>query len=248
MTNDVPTYGMRRADVLCLSGPGYRAALFHLGALTRLNELGLLARVETVGAVAGGSILAALLAARIPWPLQGPCHDWSEAVAEPMRSISRRSVPGRAQPSGPVPGVTVEAALEERYARELAGSLEPAQAEQPRFVFGAAGLTLGQMAGHAGESRGQRWEINAAADPGYDPALVAEVIARLHTDLGAFGEAEQAVLENHGYLLADAAVRGERPPGKEIEPPHPDWMSEARVREALATSPGRGHWRRLFWR
>ena len=25
---------------LCLSGGGYRAALFHLGALTRLNELG----------------------------------------------------------------------------------------------------------------------------------------------------------------------------------------------------------------
>jgi len=27
---------------LCLSGGGYRAALFHLGGLRRLNELGLL--------------------------------------------------------------------------------------------------------------------------------------------------------------------------------------------------------------
>jgi len=28
---------------LCLSGGGYRAALFHLGALRRLNEFGILA-------------------------------------------------------------------------------------------------------------------------------------------------------------------------------------------------------------
>jgi NTE family protein len=71
VSNDVPTYGHRQGDVLCLSGGGFRAALFHLGALTRLNELGLLAETETIVAVAGGSILAALLAARVPWPLQG---------------------------------------------------------------------------------------------------------------------------------------------------------------------------------
>ena len=30
----------RRGVAVCLSGGGYRAALFHLGGLTRLNELG----------------------------------------------------------------------------------------------------------------------------------------------------------------------------------------------------------------
>src|ERR1700742_446741 len=61
----------RGEKALWLAGGGFRAALFHLGALTRLNELGLLARTGTVGAVAGGSIVAALLATRIPWPLDG---------------------------------------------------------------------------------------------------------------------------------------------------------------------------------
>lgn len=51
-----PTEADRGERALWLSGPGYRAALFHLGALTRLNELGLLTQVNTVGAVSGGSI------------------------------------------------------------------------------------------------------------------------------------------------------------------------------------------------
>ena len=54
---------------LCLSGGGYRAALFHLGALRRLDELGVLAQVRTISAVSGGAIIANLLAdPRLVWP------------------------------------------------------------------------------------------------------------------------------------------------------------------------------------
>ncbi|HWT90386.1 MAG TPA: patatin-like phospholipase family protein, partial [Solirubrobacterales bacterium] len=66
----------RGERALSLAGDGYRAALFHLGALTRLNELGLLAQVRTVGAVSGGSIVAALLATKVPWPLHGAYRGW----------------------------------------------------------------------------------------------------------------------------------------------------------------------------
>ncbi|MGO9233022.1 MAG: patatin-like phospholipase family protein [Methylocella sp.] len=45
---------------LCLSGGGFRATLFHLGALKRLDELGLLARVRMLSAVSGGAVTAAL--------------------------------------------------------------------------------------------------------------------------------------------------------------------------------------------
>ena len=44
----------REGTALCLSGGGYRAALFHLGALRRLNELGVLAQVDTFTSVSGG--------------------------------------------------------------------------------------------------------------------------------------------------------------------------------------------------
>nr|WP_321358940.1 patatin-like phospholipase family protein [uncultured Hyphomonas sp.] len=46
---------------LCLSGGGYKAAVFHLGALIRLNELGLLLDVARISSVSGGSITAAWL-------------------------------------------------------------------------------------------------------------------------------------------------------------------------------------------
>ena len=85
----------RGEKALWLAGGGFRAALFHLGALTRLNELGLLARTGTVGAVAGGSIVAALLATRVPWPLHGAYRDWPEQVAEPLREITRRNIRAR---------------------------------------------------------------------------------------------------------------------------------------------------------
>jgi NTE family protein len=45
---------------LALSGGGFRAALFHVGLLARLAELGLLRRVEVVSSVSGGSIIGAL--------------------------------------------------------------------------------------------------------------------------------------------------------------------------------------------
>lgn len=253
--NELPTFGRilglepggaeQSETVLLLSGSGYRAVLFHLGALTRLNELGLLSRIDTVGAVAGGSILAALLAARVPWPLHGAYRDWPERVAEPMREIARRNARARAFLRSPIPSRAAETVLEERYARELAKSLGGEPPARPRFVLGASGLTLGEMA-RSGERDGIGWEIDAAAHPpGYDPALVAEVIVAVRTDLDAFGDAEQAVLENHGYLLADAAVRERGSTGigwiepLPPEPPHPRWMSEGRVREALAASSRR---------
>ena len=44
---------------LCLSGGGYRAAAFHLGALAYLNHRGLLDRVRALSTVSGGSVVGA---------------------------------------------------------------------------------------------------------------------------------------------------------------------------------------------
>ncbi len=62
----------RKGIALCLSGGGFRAELFHLGALRRLNELGVLSRLDTISCVSGGSIFAAFMAQRIlPMPPDG---------------------------------------------------------------------------------------------------------------------------------------------------------------------------------
>lgn len=46
---------------LSLSGGGYRAMMFHVGALCRLNEVGLLGKLTRISSVSGGSITAAYL-------------------------------------------------------------------------------------------------------------------------------------------------------------------------------------------
>ena len=55
----VPLEKSKRQGIgLCLSGGGYRATLFHMGALRRLNECGVLTREDfrSVCSVSGGSI------------------------------------------------------------------------------------------------------------------------------------------------------------------------------------------------
>jgi len=52
-TNGFPRIG------LALSGGGFRASLFHLGVIRRLEELGIMRNVAVVSSVSGGSIIAA---------------------------------------------------------------------------------------------------------------------------------------------------------------------------------------------
>lgn len=53
---------MDKKIALALSGGGYRASLFHVGALIRLAELGLLNKISKVTAVSGGAITAGIWA------------------------------------------------------------------------------------------------------------------------------------------------------------------------------------------
>lgn len=79
-----------RGACLCLSGGGFRATLFHLGVIQRLNELGVLARLSTITSVSGGSILNGLLASRWSRLKLGPNNVFSnldEIVAQPMRQF-----------------------------------------------------------------------------------------------------------------------------------------------------------------
>src|SRR6266481_8105820 len=58
--DDVPA-GSEDRVALSLSGGGYRAMVFHVGALYRLNEIGLLGKLARISSVSGGSITAGLL-------------------------------------------------------------------------------------------------------------------------------------------------------------------------------------------
>jgi NTE family protein len=75
---------------LALSGGGYRASLFHLGALWRLNELGWLKMLHLVTSVSGGSIVAAYLGLRwteLKFDDDGVATNFDEIFVKPMRDM-----------------------------------------------------------------------------------------------------------------------------------------------------------------
>src|SRR5260370_41026135 len=55
---DNPARPPRPGMGLCLSGGGYRAMLFHLGAIIRLNHAAILSRLRRISSVSGGSFTA----------------------------------------------------------------------------------------------------------------------------------------------------------------------------------------------
>lgn len=100
----------------------------------------------------------------------------------------------------------------------------------------------------AGLLEGTYWGIGSdtgrygvGSPKGYSEGIVKTIIAKVRTDLDAFSRAEIEVLENHGYILAEAAIRRHLPSLAEPSSPpfaipHPRWMNEDWVGEALAES------------
>lgn len=370
----------RRSGIgLCLSGGGFRASLFHLGALRRLNELGLLGRLRTISAVSGGSIIAAHLASRAQWPLTGRIDDFENSIAKPFRGFASRDIRTKPILKAILPFFTAVETLVATYERHLTQMKLSELPAQPNFVFCATDMSYGcnwiftrdrigdyqagylapvpdewtlaravaasscfppifnpldpkidpaklkggrapddaaratcirnlrltdggnydnmglepvwkdhevvlvsdgggtfDFAGdrswwqrlfrytaivdrqaHAvrkrwlissfieGVMEGAYWGIGSARESygvggGYSRDFANGVIAEVRTDLDAFSEGEQGVLENHGYLLADAALRrhlrDQIDPDIPLQLPHPAYLDESVARKALASS------------
>lgn len=143
----------RHGTALCLSGGGFRAVLFHLGALTRLNELGLLGSIDTISSVSGGSILAAHLVAGVPtWPQSGDVvSDWNERVVVPVLRFVGQDIR-----TGPLARRWLRpwnlgntslpaAALEQCYFTEITQRRLVELPERPRYIFCASDLIFGSL-------------------------------------------------------------------------------------------------------
>lgn len=101
---------------------------------------------------------------------------------------------------------------------------------------------------------GAYWGVGSCAQNydktfwGYSDELANDVVSEVRTDMDGFSAAEIEVLENHGYSLAEAAIRKYArefisPDALPFALPHPAWQDERRVREALRES----HRRVLRW-
>src|SRR5437868_197267 len=80
---------------LCLSGGGYRAMLFHLGSLWRLNECGYLPKLARISSVSGGSISAGVLGlkwAKLGFDAQDVGRNFDAEVVQPIRTLAGKTI------------------------------------------------------------------------------------------------------------------------------------------------------------
>ena len=148
----------RRGTGLCLSGGGYRAALFHLGAVRRLDELGILGGVRTISGVSGGSIIANLLSdPHLVWPTEragagsARVQGFEEHVVAPLRELASHNLRTPALLSKLLPTRwfakdAAARALAEGFIRHLPWWSTPLRdngADGPAIVIGATEIGYG---------------------------------------------------------------------------------------------------------
>ena len=134
---------------LCLSGGGYRAMLFHVGALWRLYESGLLKKTRRISSVSGGSITAGLLGlkwSRIPADPAAGRSDFVREVADPIRDLADQTL----DVSGVVGGIFLPGSIAERVAKAYAEHLYRNATlqdlpDEPRFVINATNVQSGAL-------------------------------------------------------------------------------------------------------
>jgi NTE family protein len=148
---DAPDERPRENVGLCLSGGGYRAMLFHLGALWRLNQAKLLEGLDRVSSVSGGSITAATLG------LQWRSLEWGDGVAEnledlvvnPVRALADETIDVSSVIEGLAPFTSVGRRVAHAYREHLFGreTLQalPDDDRGPRFVICATNLESGTL-------------------------------------------------------------------------------------------------------
>lgn len=135
--------------LLALSGGGYRAMLFHTGALWRLNELGELAKLTHVSSVSGGSIVAGLLAARwsqLKFDSKCMAQNFQDQIVEPLMRLAGLTIDAPSIVSGFLPFTSASSILMLTYKRNLFGeTLLGHMPSVPRFFFNATNFQTGAL-------------------------------------------------------------------------------------------------------
>jgi NTE family protein len=141
--------GPQPGMALCLSGGGYRAMVFHLGALWRLNELGYLPRLARVSSVSGGSITAGVLGMkwnRLAFSAAGVAARLVEEVITPLRGMASTTIDVVDVLKGMfLPGTAAEH-VAQSYRSHLFGTATLQDLpDTPRFVINATNVQSGAL-------------------------------------------------------------------------------------------------------
>jgi NTE family protein len=134
---------------LCLSGGGYRAMVFHIGAIWRLYEAGLLKMVNRISSVSGGSITAGMLGLKwgdLTFQPSNLKNDFVPKIVEPLRALADETIDEEAFILGHLPFGSVSGRIAAAYDAYLfRGATLQDLPDQPRFVINATNIQSGAL-------------------------------------------------------------------------------------------------------
>jgi NTE family protein len=165
----------RPGIALCLSGGGYRAMVFHLGALWRLNELGFFPKLKLISSVSGGSITAGVLGMR--WgrlnfnPASGIAAAYQDEVVAPICAMAQTTIDvGDVLKGIFLPG-TVAGHVAQSYRRHLFGTATLQDLpDAPQFVINATNVQSGVL-WRFSKPYMEDWKVGVIPDPKVELAL-----------------------------------------------------------------------------
>jgi NTE family protein len=215
---------------LCLSGGGYRAMLFHAGALWRLNEFGLLFRLRRISSVSGGSITAAVLGAkwtRLAWQdfneqsrtTRTVAQSFAQQVVEPIRRLAAQRIDVGAILHGLLLPGSAGNGLARAYRKHLFGKITLQDLpDEPRFVINATNVRSGALWRFSKPYMAD-WRVGMVRDPQIELAMAVAASSafppflsplRLRFDPASFIPAENAALTGASHareaILTDGGV------------------------------------------
>jgi NTE family protein len=159
-----------------MSGGGYRAMLFHLGALWRLNELRFLQKFTRISSVSGGSITNGVLALNwknLGFDANGFAQNFDAQLTKPIRGIAAHSVDISSIAGGVLGGVSKHVA--DHYNKFLYHQAKLQDLpDEPRFIFNATSLQTGVLWRFSKPFMGE-WKVGLVRNP--DVELATAVAA-----------------------------------------------------------------------
>lgn len=132
---------------LALSGGGFRAMLFHVGTISRLNAFGLLPKLIRISSVSGGSIASAMLAKAMPRLRyeNDVAQNLDAEFVQPLRKFAARTIDITAWTKGTFhPTKSVGDVLTDIYDELLDGMTLNDLPDNPTFVFNTTNLQTGR--------------------------------------------------------------------------------------------------------
>ena len=136
---------------LSLSGGGYRAMLFHLGALWRLNELGYLRDLKRISSVSGGSITAGVLGlkwGKLGFGGNGVAANYVSEVVGPVRGLASTTIDRASILGGLFTPGSISDKIADAYRKQLFGHAtlqDLPEPSGPRFVINATSVQTGAL-------------------------------------------------------------------------------------------------------